>query len=332
MKITEDVRPARCGTAEQGIAEEEALKKGMEEKSIRMWRRPKFCRAILVAAFTCGVITAQTQERDNPKFSNQAESTAKNLSQQIRQEISQPGKHEWAGDYYEGDGTGENVSLLIAPKHGYVFEWHGCLGLYDRNYGDVTVTNGRLQLSFTFTNKHEGFEGIAAEFIPVRWGKRMYLVPTKEIVRFCNEVNSGLEPRKEPHGRQLLRHGDEKRLATGDPAIPVEYRAYLLKEPIKAEITKIAKVVTRPSKSDFKFKDTTVTINSGMSQGLRQGMEFYVNDPHDLVQTVEIVSVTDSESQGVITQIGEDNPPPKVGWKLSTRAPWRCPDESNPAK
>jgi phosphomethylpyrimidine synthase len=30
---TEDVRPARCGTAEQGIAEEKALKRGMEAKS-----------------------------------------------------------------------------------------------------------------------------------------------------------------------------------------------------------------------------------------------------------------------------------------------------------
>jgi tetraacyldisaccharide-1-P 4'-kinase len=33
MKITENVRPARCGTAELGIAEEEAFKRGMEEKS-----------------------------------------------------------------------------------------------------------------------------------------------------------------------------------------------------------------------------------------------------------------------------------------------------------
>jgi phosphomethylpyrimidine synthase len=32
MKITEDSIP-QCGTAEQGIAGEEALKKGMEEKS-----------------------------------------------------------------------------------------------------------------------------------------------------------------------------------------------------------------------------------------------------------------------------------------------------------
>ena len=33
MKIAEDVRPATGGTAGQGIAEEEALKKGMEETS-----------------------------------------------------------------------------------------------------------------------------------------------------------------------------------------------------------------------------------------------------------------------------------------------------------
>ena len=33
MKITKDVRSACCGIAEPGIAEEEALKRGMEEKS-----------------------------------------------------------------------------------------------------------------------------------------------------------------------------------------------------------------------------------------------------------------------------------------------------------
>ena len=183
------------------------------------------------------------------------------------------------------------------------------------------MTNGKLQLSFTFTNKHEGFEGIAGEFIPIRWGNRMYLVPTKEIVGFCNEVNSGSEPRKELHGRYLLRRGDEKRQATGDPAVPAEYQSYLLKRPIEAEITKIGKVVTRPSKADFKFKDTTVTINAGKKHGLQSGMELYVTAPDRLVERVEIASVVDAESQGVITQIGEDEPAPKVGWKLSTRAP-----------
>ena len=34
MRISEGVPPRNGGTAEQGIAEEEALKKGMEEKSM----------------------------------------------------------------------------------------------------------------------------------------------------------------------------------------------------------------------------------------------------------------------------------------------------------
>ena len=297
---------------------------------LAMPRRLKFRQLFLGAALAVCVSAAHAQEREDPKFSSKAESRAKSLSQQIRQEISQLKNHEWAGEYYEGDGRGENVSLLIAPKYGYVFEWHGCLGLYDRNYGGVTVTNGKLQLSFTFTNKYEGFEGITGEFIPIRWGKRMYLVPTKEIVGFCNEVNSGSEPRKELHGRYLLRRGDEKRQATGNPAVPAEYQSYLLKRPIEAAITKIGKVVTRPSKANFKFKDTTVTINAGKKHGLQSGMELYVTDPDRLVETMEIVSVTGSESQGVITQVGEDNPIPKVGWKLSTRAPWRSMDESKP--
>ena len=132
-----------------------------------MRRRLKFCRTVLVVMFAFGVITAPAREREAQKFSSKAERRANSLSQQIRQEIGRLKGHEWAGEYYEGDGLGVNVSLLIAPEHGFVFEWHGCLGLYDRNYGCVATTNGRLQLSFAYSNKQEGFEGLATEFVPV---------------------------------------------------------------------------------------------------------------------------------------------------------------------
>jgi hypothetical protein len=70
-----------------------------------------------------------------------------------------------------------NTTLSIAPKAGFVFEWHGCMGLYDRNYGSVTWTNNRLELSFKFKNDRQGFQGLANELVPVSWGKRRYLVP-----------------------------------------------------------------------------------------------------------------------------------------------------------
>src|SRR5262245_32032 len=90
---------------------------------------------------------------DQAKQSATAERTANSMRDKIRAEVKSLGEHEWAGEYYAGDGLGVNTSLAIAPKSGYVFEWHGCLGLYDRNYGAVAWTNGRVRPSFTYKNE-----------------------------------------------------------------------------------------------------------------------------------------------------------------------------------
>src|SRR5262245_23771504 len=98
---------------------------------------------------------------DDAKRTDRAESEAKQRRAKISAEIQKLGVHEWAGDYFAGDGLGVNTSLVLAPASGYVFEWHGCLGLYDRNYGAVAWTNNRIRLSFTFENTRKGFQGIA---------------------------------------------------------------------------------------------------------------------------------------------------------------------------
>jgi len=284
--------------------------------------KPKLWRWLLATAFIFCAIAALVQGRHDPKFSRKAESRSKSLSKQIREEIAQLKKHEWAGEYYEGDGLGVNVSLVMAPKHGYVFEWHGCLGLYDRNYGSVTATNGRLQLSFTFTNKHEGFEGIASEFIPIRWGERKYLIPADDIIGFCNEVNSKSEPRNDVHGRCLLRKGDEKKKADGKPAVSVEFAPYLLETPVKAEIVKIESSSTHTNSYGWQVRETEVTLDAGKDHGLLSGMELYVTSP-DIVESVEVKTVSDRQSKGFIKQIDERDDIPSVGWKLSSLPRWR---------
>ncbi len=80
------------------------------------------------------------------KQSSDAEKTAKKLQEQIAKEVKTLRNHPWAGEYYAGDGLGVNTFLTIAPKSGFVFEWHGCLGLYDRNYRAVAWTNNRSDL------------------------------------------------------------------------------------------------------------------------------------------------------------------------------------------
>ncbi|REK11910.1 MAG: hypothetical protein DWQ37_12875 [Planctomycetota bacterium] len=238
----------------------------------------------------------------------------------IEAELTNLGDHAWAGSYYYGDGLGVNVSLILSPESGYVFEWHGCLGLYDRNYGDVTRDGDRVRLQFEFENDQQGFSGISPELLPIRWGDRHYLIPPGDVVAFCNAVNDGREPRDAGWGGFLLRVGDEAKPVKGFPRVPARYAAYLLAKPVRAEIVAIGK--STPAQDAFSGRATQVTINKGTNAGLRVGMTLHVTEP-DTVDRVEIVKSEPEQSQAVITQWPEDGPEPKVGWKLSTRRSWR---------
>lgn len=268
------------------------------------------------------VSTAVAADPWQAKHSASAERRANSKRQVIHAEIKRLGDHEWAGEYYAGDGLGMNTSLAIAPHSGYVFEWHGCVGLYDRNYGAVAWTNGRICLSFTFENQRKGCQGIAPELIPVSWGGRHYLIPADDLVGFCNCVNEGLEPRNDSHGLYLLRREDEKKPVTGLPIVPAEFEPCLLAKPIEATIIAVGRHMTRPSLGDWKFKDTPVTIDAGKQQGLRLGMELFVTNPSNTVESVKITKVDETRCEAVMVQVGEDEPGPKTGWRLSTESPW----------
>jgi hypothetical protein len=163
------------------------------------------------------------EEQDPLKFSEEADAKAKALRSVIEQDIKGLRGHPWAGRYYFGDGLGANVSLWLAPKAGFLYQWHGCLGLYDRNYGGaVEEPNGTIRLSFELDGSR-----IAGEYIPVRWGERRYLVTKDEMEGFCEDVNSGREPRSGMHGSVFLRRGDEERRVDGLPSVPAEYRGLL---------------------------------------------------------------------------------------------------------
>ena len=256
------------------------------------------------------------------KMSESSERKTVELQSLISAEIAALPNHAWAGSYYKGDGRGENVSFKIAPTNGYVFKWHGCLGLYDRNYGNVEPQAERLRLSFAFPNIQEGFKGIAEELLPVSWGERNYLIPPDEIVGFCNDINSGREPRRRIYGRYLLRDGDESKDVQGQPEVPMEFRRYLLEKPITALTTGIGSVTKRPSVCEWYFKDTEVVLDQGSKDGILLGMKFYVVTPDDVVESLTIKTVDEDKSIGVVTQSGDDASLIKPGWEISTRPRW----------
>ena len=269
-------------------------------------------------------------EPDMRKYSDEADKTAQTLRERIQEEIKTLSKHVWAGEYYAGDGLGMNVYLSLAPKAGYVYEWHGCMGLYDRDYGAVEEKEGRLHLSFTFEHHQSEFFGIAEELVPVSWGERRYLVSARGFIDFCNEINAGSEPRKGVHGMTLLCRGDEQKKATGLPSVPKAFEPYLLSKPIETEIIAIGDTTKSSKESAVREIRIRVTVKYGSKAGLLSGMKLYVVKPNSVFDSIVLDKVDEGQSEGVITRYSLagvmgllsllDNDP-KIGWKLSTRRP-----------
>lgn len=242
------------------------------------------------------------------------------IQKQALKELKTLRPHKWAGIYYLGDGLGVNISLSIAPKTGYLFEWRGCLALYDRNYGNVTEKDDRVRIDFTLNNNSKDSKTLPSEFFIVNWGPRHYLIPADEMIDFCNFVNNGMEPRSDIHGMFLLRKGDEKLSVTGLPTLPKEYRDYLLTAPVEADIIEVNDTKSDFDADDFGSKDTVVTLNKGTNDKLRVGMELRVIKPEDLFSTsVKITEVAADHSKALLTQYDKDSESPQIGWKLSTR-------------
>lgn len=287
-----------------------------------------FISSCLVASFSWlvlqGALMAQTFN-DDPKW--QAQTEARKRIEKIKNEIKTLNGHPWAGEYFEGDGFGRNISFYIAPNAGFVFECYGDMGFCDRNYGTVSFDNGLVRLNPVFPNKREGAQGIAPELLPVAWGKRHYLVPPDKIVEFCNDINYGREPRNGLHGFFFLRRGDEEIEVTGYPVLPEKYRAYILEKPVSATVISVGESGTETGKYTT-YNLTTATISAGSKQGLLPGMRMYlVNNPRNerggWVQTgsIDIVEVGESSAKVLVRCSGKYEQAPQTGWQLAT-----CPD------
>ncbi len=293
----------------------------MTAKSVR-----RVCGIVLVIvpSLACSQAERGPKDAQRDKFSATAKRTWAKRHKATKRELAGLEDHAWAGVYYQGDGVGVNATLTLAPQSGFVFIWRGCLGVYDRNYGGVTTSeHGTLQLVPKFENDRRGFQGVASELIPIAWGDRRYLVPVKKVTEFCNAVNSKREPRTQMRGFFFLRRGDHEKPARGVPEIPEEYQAYLLKEPILAEIVEVHDTDVEEGVGGWVFRSTTVTLNVGHAEGVLPGMSFRVYEPKEgiLCRAARVLSVGEKTSralirQGVAKEIKAVQP--VAGWKLTT--------------
>jgi hypothetical protein len=191
---------------------------------------------------------------------------------------------EIAGTYYHGDGKGMNCSLELTPDGRFFFKWTGCLGVYGRNKGGVEIVNQTITLHPKKPNHANAFGGTPTVFVPVRWDERIYLIPQDQIIKFCSEVNLGLEPRNRPHGQFYLRRQDWTKASSGSPAVGQQWKDYLLVRPVRGKIVRL-------------INNQTGIINLGRENGLREGMILTAQGGEKYIfSEVKVVSVAEAES------------------------------------
>lgn len=241
----------------------------------------------------------------------------------IRHELSSLGAHPWAGEYYEGDGLGANISLTLAPKTGVAATWTGCLGLYGANRGRIVEHAGRLQFGFEAPNAR-GFGGFPDEVVPVAWSGRRYLVPEAEMIEFVNALHHGREPRDRVQGGFLLARGDEDKPVHGMPGLPDRYLRMIRREPLVVGVLDAQRIVDEKLRFDMCTVRYRLTFDRGRDDGLMEGIRLEAIFPANVSEDARVVSATATQAVAEIERWEDDckatDPQPDRSWKFSTGA------------
>ncbi|MCG3132413.1 MAG: hypothetical protein FLDDKLPJ_03252 [Phycisphaerae bacterium] len=147
---------------------------------------------------------------------------------------TEPDRSRFLGDY-EGRCDHEATLVLNLRADGRFLYDEGCEAAA-RHEGRWSIREDVVELEPEFDAATESYPKLPVRWRLVPWGERRYLVPDGQIIRLCNAINLGEEPRDGSQGWALLRRGDASRRVTGEPDLPEAWRAFLLKEPIDGKI------------------------------------------------------------------------------------------------
>ncbi|MCL2709564.1 MAG: hypothetical protein FWE95_01685 [Planctomycetaceae bacterium] len=284
--------------------------------------RPIFCTPFVLLLFAGSVWAEQ-----NEKLSKENQAIVEAKRQKIEVEIAQLKDHPWAGEYIYGSST----YLTLAPENGFTIIGYGSFGFEYLEHGTVDWDGIHVKLNYTFDEKMGTIDDEAIKRKPIRWGERIYLIPTYRVIEFCNAVNSGGEPRNRTYGRFYLRRGDEEKEVKGKPELSEEFMPYLLDKPVDATIASVEKIHEKDRHQNI----ATVVVNKGKNDGLLPGMELHVVKP-SIIGEVTLTRVEETQSKGELTYLRPSEieslfsrllrthePAPASGWQLST-----CPSRS----
>ena len=210
----------------------------------------------------------------------------------------------WAGDYYSGDGLGQNVSLSLAPISGVTAKWQGCLGTYAANKGRVLPqADGSLLLTYEQPNDQRRGLGFAEHVVPVAWGERMYLISEKELPAFASAVNLGDEPRKGAQGSFLMREGDERRKVYGMPVLPPVQQSLIREVPLEVGVVSANRLRDHHAgQCECQYR---LELDHGANDGLAAGMELLATGA-TAENRITLEQTTPTRSVGTVRLYGDE--------------------------
>ena len=185
---------------------------------------------------------------------------------------------EWAGTYYTGDGLGMNVTIKLAPKAGVAYTWHGCMGLYDANHGDIVEPfNDGVVVRMAINTQASIYSFMSEKLYFVRWGERRYLVPEAKMLQLINNYNEGGYARREMYSIPLRFEEQVERThrtePPGRPQLPPEYARLIIEKPLRLKISKVTSQPPREVTPGVEVTKCAIEFEGGQDQGVFIGME-----------------------------------------------------------
>ena len=242
--------------------------------------------------------------------------------ERVLAELAKQPSEEWAGEYYEGDGLGENVTLYVAPASGVAATWFGCMGLYGANEGELERTEDR-KLSFKFNrpNDESRFGMFPASVRMVKWGQRRYLIPDDRLIDFVNAINHGMEPSSIGYSMFLLAREDRGKAISGLPDLPDAMLAQIRSTPLLVRVSSVEEG-TEHSAIGGPVCSFLLRLEAPAPSELAVGLELSTT-AEDVYETARIVERSGRQVTAKMTYYdacAEVKNKPKRGWVLTTGA------------
>jgi hypothetical protein len=213
---------------------------------------------------------------------------------------------------------GANVTIVMAPDHGFASIWSGCSGIYGRSFGSVTQQGGRLLLNHEVPNRPGVFGNFPNVLVPIRHGERLYLVGEEQVEGFVNAVDTGSEPCEEYCLGFFLRDSDRFATSSRIPDLPSETGINTLDFALFARVITVIEPDLDAVDGEFRWRKAKVELDAGSDDGVEEGMEFYSSTAGWITDTIRVVKVKDRSALATVSAYAMTPIPVRSGTCLST--------------